>query len=167
MNRYQSLQHLSLSDATTLGFLSPTCTALLGYLILKEPFTRKEATAGCKFHPPSSLNLHSKLISPHTTSITTVISLLGVILIARPTALFGSSSAPTSGLPVAPDWGDGTGSRTSWHDKVYDTKTGAVIRASTQGERLGAVGWALMGVAGSAGACQCQWLIIRESPSQG
>ncbi|KAJ9107403.1 hypothetical protein QFC21_000853 [Naganishia friedmannii] len=43
---YQSLQYLSLSDATTLGFLSPTATALLGYMILKEPFTRKEFVAG-------------------------------------------------------------------------------------------------------------------------
>ena len=46
--RYQSLQHLSLSEATTLGFLGPIGTGILGYLVLKEPFTRKEATAGGK-----------------------------------------------------------------------------------------------------------------------
>ncbi len=43
---YQSLKYLSVSDATTLSFLTPTTTALLGYLFLREPFTRKECTAG-------------------------------------------------------------------------------------------------------------------------
>jgi drug/metabolite transporter (DMT)-like permease len=51
--RYQSLQHLSLSEATTLGFLGPIGTGILGYLILKEPFTRREATAGGEMVFPS------------------------------------------------------------------------------------------------------------------
>jgi hypothetical protein len=48
---YQSLKYLSLSDATTLSFLTPTCTALLGYLFLREPFTRKECAAGREYYP--------------------------------------------------------------------------------------------------------------------
>lgn len=45
-SRYQSLQHLSLSEATTLGFLGPIATGILGYLVLREPYTRREAAAG-------------------------------------------------------------------------------------------------------------------------
>lgn len=43
---YYSLQYLSLSDSTVLTFLAPMCTAAAGALILKEPFSIKEALAG-------------------------------------------------------------------------------------------------------------------------
>lgn len=48
---YQSLRYLTLNDATALGFLSPTTTALLGAMVLKEPFTRREMIAGSTSHP--------------------------------------------------------------------------------------------------------------------
>ncbi|KAH8113037.1 hypothetical protein DFH11DRAFT_357379 [Phellopilus nigrolimitatus] len=65
---YYSLQYLSLSDATVLTFLSPLSTALAGYMLLGEGFSRKEAAAG-------------------------LLSLIGVILIARPQSLFGGPSS--------------------------------------------------------------------------
>ena len=162
VKRYQSLQHLSLSEATTLGFLGPVGTGILGYLVLKEPYTRREATAGGK--SPRALNTGGLPIANAIPLISIalthppliVISLIGVVLIARPTALFGSTPEISNGLPVSPDWGGevAAGSRTSWHDKVYDPDTGAVIRRDTQAERLASVGFALLGVCGASGACE-------------
>ncbi|KAJ3561718.1 hypothetical protein NP233_g10021 [Leucocoprinus birnbaumii] len=63
---YFSLQYLSLSDATVLTFLAPLCTAASGALFLNEKFSRREAFAGLG-------------------------SLIGVVLIARPPLIFGSS----------------------------------------------------------------------------
>ncbi|KAG8892811.1 hypothetical protein FRB99_002422 [Tulasnella sp. 403] len=60
---YYSVQYLSLSDCTTIGFLTPFVTAFLGKVLLKEPFGRKEGYAA-------------------------IVSFLGVILIARPSFLF-------------------------------------------------------------------------------
>ncbi|KAJ7673434.1 hypothetical protein B0H17DRAFT_1083027 [Mycena rosella] len=65
---YFSLQYLSLSDVTVLSFLVPICTAMSGSFFLKETFTRKEALAG-------------------------LCSLFGVVLIARPDFLFGSTGS--------------------------------------------------------------------------
>ncbi|KAH7923215.1 hypothetical protein BV22DRAFT_1093305 [Leucogyrophana mollusca] len=65
---YYSLIYLSLADATVLTFLGPISTAIAGYLILKESYSKKEFLAG-------------------------VCSLLGVILIARPPFLFGNMAS--------------------------------------------------------------------------
>ncbi|KAF9467671.1 EamA-like transporter family-domain-containing protein [Collybia nuda] len=101
---YYSLQFLSLSDATVITFLAPLCTGIAGALLLKENFTKKEALAS-------------------------FFSLCGVILIARPVALFGDgvSTSPDS-LPI-----DGS-------------------EKGTPAQRLVAVGVALLGVLGSTGA---------------
>ena len=91
---YYSLKYLDLSDATVLTFLAPILTGYFGRIFLKEPFLRTELFAG-------------------------LISMFGVILIARPQSLFGTSEIPgqASGL-----------------------------------QRLAAVGVALLGVVGAAGA---------------
>jgi len=88
-----------------LTFLSPLTTAIAGALLLNESFTRKEAFSG-------------------------VFSLLGVILIARPTFIFGSVTSA---------------SNVSGNDGL-DVETGSPA------ERLGAVGMALVGVLGATGA---------------
>ncbi|GAA5899462.1 uncharacterized protein JCM6883_005228 [Sporobolomyces salmoneus] len=62
---YYVLQYLSLSDATTIGFLSPVLVGLFAFLLLKEPYTRLEATVGFT-------------------------SLIGVVFIAKPSFLFGN-----------------------------------------------------------------------------
>ena len=69
---YYSLQYLDLSDATVLTFLVPILTGYFGRIFLKEPFLRTELYAG-------------------------VLSLIGVILIARPQSLFGTSTSTTGG----------------------------------------------------------------------
>ncbi|KIM44304.1 hypothetical protein M413DRAFT_378885 [Hebeloma cylindrosporum] len=67
---YYSLQYLSLSDATVITFLAPTFTAISGALFLGEGFKLREATAG-------------------------FVSFAGVVLIARPVALFGEHRSTT------------------------------------------------------------------------
>ncbi|KAI1190412.1 DUF6-domain-containing protein [Nemania serpens] len=92
---YYSLSYLEISDATAISFLVPTWTAILCYVWLKEPYRIQEAFSG-------------------------LISLAGVLLIARPAFLFGGASpvgapdsrnaamtmfivdGPQEGLPVGP-----------------------------------------------------------------
>ncbi|KAJ3516602.1 hypothetical protein NLJ89_g1022 [Agrocybe chaxingu] len=73
---YFSLQYLSLSDAVVLTFLTPMATAIAGSVFLGERFTIGEAFAG-------------------------LISLGGVVLIARPTAIFGNHDSPQTSDPNA------------------------------------------------------------------
>ncbi|XP_006457167.1 hypothetical protein AGABI2DRAFT_154525 [Agaricus bisporus var. bisporus H97] len=103
---YYSLQYLSLSDATVLTFLAPLCTAAAGALCLGEKFARREAFAG-------------------------ILSLVGVLLIARPPFLFGGSN---DNITEASQIGETTA------DSV------------TPNQRLIAVGVAMLGVLGSTGA---------------
>jgi hypothetical protein len=65
-----------------LTFLTPTLTGVVSHFLLKEPFSRKQALAGC-----TSLSL-GEGIANHL-ALFTVCSLSGVILIARPASLFG------------------------------------------------------------------------------
>ncbi|KAI0098827.1 DUF6-domain-containing protein [Nemania sp. FL0031] len=67
---YYSLSYLEISDATAISFLVPTWTAILCYVWLGEPYRTQEALSG-------------------------LISLAGVLLIARPAFLFGSASPVT------------------------------------------------------------------------
>ena len=82
---YYSLQFLSLSDATVLQFLSPIFTAIGGSIFLKEAFSIREAFAGCK--------QATVVVLLHGSSFSQVASLVGVMLIARPTFLFGDRAA--------------------------------------------------------------------------
>ncbi|KAK0187175.1 drug/metabolite transporter superfamily [Armillaria mellea] len=108
---YFCLQYLSLSDATVLSFLAPFCTGISGAIFLKEKYNYREALAGLS-------------------------SLVGVVLIARPTFIFGRLGEESSldlvsdGVPLS--------------DKLQ-----TVIKPQ---ERLMAVGVALIGVLGSTGA---------------
>jgi drug/metabolite transporter (DMT)-like permease len=81
---------MSLSDATVLTFLAPTVTSAFGFLFLREAVSWKQAAAGRK-----SLSLHLKLRLMIFFLIVT--SLAGVVLIARPTSLFGGSDRADTG----------------------------------------------------------------------
>lgn len=77
---YQALRGLSVSDMVTIQFLTPTVTALIGYLLLGESFSFREAVAG-------------------------LTSLCGVVLISRPAFLFGhhhNATPPAHPEIVAP-----------------------------------------------------------------
>ncbi|GJE93527.1 DMT family transporter [Phanerochaete sordida] len=110
---YYSLQFLSLSDATVLTFIAPMCATVTGAVFLGESLSWRQAGAG-------------------------LCSLCGVILIARPAALFGrASEIPDITLS------DGTGSI------VEDISPSHHVTAA---QRLGAVGVAMLGVCGATGA---------------
>ncbi|KAH7334052.1 hypothetical protein B0J17DRAFT_675174 [Rhizoctonia solani] len=99
---YYSLHYMSLSDATVLTFLAPTVTAAFGFLFLREAVSWKQAAAG-------------------------LASLVGVVLIAKPTFLFGGNGKT--------DTGSGVGGPTV-----------------TEAQRMVAVGVAMLGVLGSSAA---------------
>lgn len=68
---YFSLMYLTVSDAVLITFLAPAVTVVLAAVVLRERFTKVEALG-------------------------TLVSLLGVVLIVRPTFLFGVPDGPDS-----------------------------------------------------------------------
>ncbi|KAG8931000.1 hypothetical protein FRC02_003368 [Tulasnella sp. 418] len=124
---YFSVQYLSLSDATVITFLSPFVTAFLGCFLLHESFSLKEACAG-------------------------IASFIGVILIARPTFLFPTHHSHSMPPPI-----HGMSTANSTHhgnlmgdEVLIDTATPA--EGHSEAMRIIAVGVALLGVLGAAGA---------------
>lgn len=132
---YFSLLYLPLADATVITFLAPGIACFACSILLKQPFTRVEQVA-C------------------------LISLVGVVLIARPTTLFhaatGGGSSATGLDDVAPS--------------NATVPTPAPADASsyedvTPIQRLTAVGVALIGVLGSSVAyTTIRWIGKRAHP---
>lgn len=124
---YYSLLYLPLADATVITFLAPSLACWACYYILKEPFTRMEQIAA-------------------------LISLFGVVLIARPTTLFalasGGGEAPlTSGAgDVAGNPGLGANSTIPNESDPYS------MQHVTPAERAMGVGVAMIGVFGTVAA---------------
>ncbi|EPQ27913.1 uncharacterized protein PFL1_04657 [Pseudozyma flocculosa PF-1] len=114
---YISLQTLSLSDATVITFLSPLATGLLANLVLAEPFTAREKLAG-------------------------FMSLCGVVLIARPSFLFGTPSGQETAPPYDGDMPEG------------EPGMGGGAEEG-EGARLVGISVALLGVFLMAGAWVC------------
>ncbi|KAF5338804.1 hypothetical protein D9758_012094 [Tetrapyrgos nigripes] len=121
---YYALQYLSLSDATVLTFLAPLCTSISGAIFLNEKLTKRELVAG-------------------------VLSLVGVIFIARPVSLFGHATAELSQLELELDIVQGLSSNPSGPAPI---PTEDVSEEGTPAERLIAVGVSLLGVLGATGA---------------
>ncbi|TPX55855.1 hypothetical protein PhCBS80983_g04980 [Powellomyces hirtus] len=65
---WSALSMLTLADATVLGFLSPVFTAILARVVLKEPYGPIDAVTGA-------------------------LSMLGVLVIARPPFIFGAAAS--------------------------------------------------------------------------
>ncbi|KAG9623200.1 hypothetical protein KCV04_g12982, partial [Aureobasidium melanogenum] len=128
---YYSLIYLPLADATVITFLAPSLTCWVCSLLLKEPFTKID-------------------------KIGSLVSLVGVVFIARPTSLFFSSAEapPASGSTEV----IGSNSTMTTPDASnYDNVTPA--------ERLAAVGIALVGVGGSVIAyTTIRWIGKRAHP---
>ncbi|KAI5212976.1 hypothetical protein E4T38_00241 [Aureobasidium subglaciale] len=129
---YYSLIYLPLADATVITFLAPSLTCWVCSILLKEQFTRID-------------------------KIGSLVSLIGVVFIARPTSLFFSSAeapAASGNTDVVP----GANSTVTIPDASnYDNVTPA--------ERLAAVGIALVGVGGSVIAyTTIRWIGKRAHP---
>ncbi len=107
---YYSVQYLSVSDAIVIAFLAPIWASIIAFFILKERFTIIEATGA-------------------------VASLIGVLLIARPTFLFG-------------------------HSNLGDDKNGVTEEQRILGTTVG-----LLGVIGAGIAqCTIRWIGKRAHP---
>jgi hypothetical protein len=81
--------------------LAPTCTAISGAIFLGEGFKLREATAGCRYFYYVAENLS---IPYPSWPLILVVSFVGVVLIARPAALFGdhgSTAIPSDADKVA------------------------------------------------------------------
>ncbi|KAI9708101.1 MAG: hypothetical protein M1820_004305 [Bogoriella megaspora] len=133
---YYSLLYLPLADATVITFLAPGLACWACSILIKEPFTRVDKLGG-------------------------LISLIGVVLIARPTSLLsfsGSSEAPsTSGSADGSAPVDGTTLAHNSDASNYDNVTPS--------QRLMAVGIALIGVMGAATAfTTIRWIGKRAHP---
>ncbi|PBP19506.1 integral membrane protein DUF6 [Diplocarpon rosae] len=125
---YYSLQYLPVADAVVLTFLAPSVASYGCYIFLGEPF-------------------------PRTAQYASLISLLGVVLIARPTSFFTSSSPDPSAVPA-----NATTAATSPADP-------ASFPVPTSAQRLSAVGIAMLGVLGAAGAfTSIRWIGNRAHP---
>ncbi|KAF3936423.1 hypothetical protein ABW19_dt0203693 [Dactylella cylindrospora] len=126
---YYSLAYLDISDATVITFLAPSVAGFACYLILKEPFTKIEMIAG-------------------------LVSLVGVVLIARPTALFTSDHPDDSGSA-----GSGGTEPPPSHDGLkLDIQV-------TPAQRVTAILVALLGVLGAASAyTTIRWIGKRAHP---
>ncbi|CAL8581907.1 hypothetical protein XPA_007587 [Xanthoria parietina] len=116
---YYSLQYLPLAEATVITFLAPIVACWACSILIHEPFTRSEQIAG-------------------------PVSLVGVILIARPTSFFSPDAGET---PIATATGDVLpATNATTHSQL------TITDHITSGQRLLAVGVALIGVFGAASA---------------
>ena len=103
---YYSLQYLPIADCTVITFLAPGVASLICWVLLGEKFTRAE-------------------------QVGTIVSLLGVVLIARPTSFFHTSEpAANAAGAVAAAAANSTG--IADHDFHYPHPT--------PGQRIGAIG---------------------------
>jgi drug/metabolite transporter (DMT)-like permease len=123
---YYSLQYLPVADAIVITFLAPSVASYACYLFLKEPF-------------------------PRSAQYASLVSLLGVVLIARPVGYFLSPSPEFAGNATA--------------SAANGTNIDSGFPVPTSQQRLSAVAIALLGVLGSAGAyTSIRWIGNRAHP---
>jgi drug/metabolite transporter (DMT)-like permease len=130
---YYSLMYLPLADATVITFLSPVIACAVCAYILKEPFSRMEQVAA-------------------------FLSLIGVVLIARPTAIFSyfQSSDVQPDTTVFPE---------TVGNVTIASSASAMERNVTSHQKVIAVGVALVGVLGGATVITTlRWIGKRAHP---
>ncbi|CAO2658426.1 Nn.00g061490.m01.CDS01 [Neocucurbitaria sp. VM-36] len=135
---YYSLLYLPLADATVITFLAPSLACWACSYLIHEPFTRMEQIAA-------------------------YVSLFGVVLIARPVSLFTSLSH--SDEPVPPASGDSDFAPSMNGTNASPDRLAAEYDSVTPAQRATAVGIAMLGVIGAAGAyTTIRWIGKRAHP---
>ncbi|KAL6706163.1 hypothetical protein ACN47E_006079 [Coniothyrium glycines] len=135
---YYSLLYLPLADATVITFLAPSLACWACSYLINEPFTRME-------------------------QIGAYVSLFGVVLIARPVSLFAALSH--SSEPVPPASGDPDFAPVSNGTTTSPDRLAADYDSVTPTQRATAVGVAMLGVFGAAGAyTTIRWIGKRAHP---
>lgn len=131
-----SLLYLPLADATVITFLAPSLACWACSFLINEPFTRMEQIAA-------------------------YVSLFGVVLIARPISLFAALSHSEKVPPASGD-GDMVPSNTTVNEPG---RLASDYDAVTPTQRATAVGIAMLGVLGAAGAyTTIRWIGKRAHP---
>ncbi|EPS37337.1 hypothetical protein H072_8983 [Dactylellina haptotyla CBS 200.50] len=131
---FYSLAYLDISDATVITFLAPSVAGVACWVILKEPFTKVEMLAG-------------------------FISLMGVVLIARPTSLFYLDDDDDKPSKQGSAGSGGTEPSPSQDGIKLD------LKEITSAQRFTAVLVALVGVLGAATAyTTIRWIGKRAHP---
>jgi drug/metabolite transporter (DMT)-like permease len=134
---YYSLLYLPLADATVITFLAPSLACWACSYLINETFTRMEQIAA-------------------------YISLFGVVLIARPVSLFAFLSHTGEAIPPTGGASDVVVPVNATADAHH---LAAEYDAVTPGQRASAVGVALLGVLGAAGAyTTIRWIGKRAHP---
>jgi drug/metabolite transporter (DMT)-like permease len=142
---YYSLMYLPLAEATVITFLAPGLASWACSVLLGEPFTRAERIGGG-------------------------VSLLGVVLIARPAMIFQVFSAGSDGGQTAAAAAAAVPPSPSSSSAANDTLTARGMAVHdldtvTPLQRLCAVGVALVGVLGAATAYTVlRWIGKRAHP---
>ncbi|KAL1797240.1 hypothetical protein ACET3X_003846 [Alternaria dauci] len=132
-----SLLYLPLADATVITFLAPSLACWACSYLINEPFTRMEQIAA-------------------------YVSLFGVVLIARPVTLFSALSH--SDTPIPPAIGDLDAPLPNTTVSSPD-RLAADYDSVTPTQRAMAVGIAMLGVIGAAGAyTTIRWIGKRAHP---
>jgi drug/metabolite transporter (DMT)-like permease len=132
-----SLLYLPLAEATVITFLAPSLSCWACSLLIGEKFSRMEQLAA-------------------------YVSLFGVVLIARPMSLFTSISYSAESVPLASGDGDFIPSNTT---VTSPERLAADYDAATPTQRATAVGIAMLGVLGAAGAfTTIRWIGKRAHP---
>ncbi|KAI2617457.1 hypothetical protein GGR54DRAFT_607789 [Hypoxylon sp. NC1633] len=120
---WYSIKYIPLAEATVITFLAPNIAGFLCHILIHDPFTRKE-------------------------QIASFVALGGVVLITRPVSLFsGISSPPSTAGEIAVEM---VTNATAILEE--ETSYPGSENATTSAERLTAIGVALLGVLGAAGA---------------
>ncbi|KAF3034246.1 hypothetical protein E8E12_005169 [Didymella heteroderae] len=134
---YYSLLYLPLADATVITFLAPSLACWACSYLINEPFTRMERIAA-------------------------YVSLFGVVLIARPVSLFAFLSHSDEPFPPASGDSDMVVPVNATSDA---RRLAAEFDPVTPAQRASAVGVALLGVLGAAGAyTTIRWIGKRAHP---
>lgn len=120
---WYSVKYIPLAEATVITFLAPNIAGYMCHILLHDPYTWKEQVAS-------------------------FVALGGVVLITRPVSLFSGAFSPSASSPagrsiVMEVVANATKEATSYPGGEHVT---------TSAERLGAIGFALIGVLGAAGA---------------
>ncbi|RMZ66053.1 integral membrane duf6 [Pyrenophora seminiperda CCB06] len=134
---YYSLLYLPLADATVITFLAPSLACWACSYFINEPFTRMEQMAA-------------------------YISLFGVVLIARPVSLFAAFHNSEKPVPPASGNSDVTPANIT---TAVPGRLAADYDSVTATQRAMAVGIAMLGVVGAAGAyTTIRWIGKRAHP---
>ncbi|KAI0878589.1 hypothetical protein GGS24DRAFT_398767 [Hypoxylon argillaceum] len=121
---WYSIVYLPLSEATVITFIAPNLAGYLCHLFLKDPFTRTEQLAS-------------------------YLALGGVVLITKPTSLFSAAAQEGGTVQMALETVvNATGMATPRSDMTGPTIVDPYT--PTNSERLGAIGFALLGVLGTS-----------------